>query len=236
MRSAIYLLTIGLFCCSQQIDHNDNFAVKTYSDEERNIYVSVNNTEPTNRPDTIYNEYDLIPADSLFNYLDFELEEITAKQFESYEKAYRISCHIDSGGFINESGLSITKNCHEICQTYAVDSATGEKMILPADYDQGILGLIFSPSCNQFIIYSCYDLPSYYDYYQYRSEIIGFNITNGKGLAAIQPSFKYYTKDWSISDLIWIDDKTIALKVYEEGSPSAGNDYQHKYYKSALNK
>jgi hypothetical protein len=107
-------------------------------------------------------------------------------------------------------------------------------MQLPCNHDQGILGLKLSPSCNQFIIYACYDLPNYYDYYEFRAEIFGFNIAQGKGLETITPSFEFVTKDWSITDLVWIDDKRIALKVYIDGIPSGGNNFGYKYFKTNL--
>jgi hypothetical protein len=212
---------LGLLSCSGPKNNTDGLAKDTLASEEVDS--------------TTYNEADLIPQDSLFKPLELELKEIKEKEFNQFKNAYATNCRIDSSGFISGYGLTVDTSCHEICLTDLVDS-TGKMMQLPSDYDQGILGLIFSPSCNQFIIYSGYDAPDYDKYYQYRSEIIGFNIANGKGLEAIKPSFKYYTTDWSIEDITWVDDKTIALKVYEEGIPSNGNGFHHKYFKAELQK
>ncbi len=43
-------------------------------------------------------------------------------------------------------------------------------------------------------------------------------------------------KDWSIADIVWVNNKTIALKIYVEQHGGDGIDVQFKYYKKEFNK
>jgi hypothetical protein len=115
-----------------------------------------------------------------------------------------------------------------------VEKATNKWALIPSDYDGGILGMSLSPKCNQLMVCSSYDGPEYDKYYEYRAEFFVFNVTTGNGLKGIKPAFKYYTKDWSIDDFVWVNDKTIALKTYAErrwGDDSGGH---YKYFKADL--
>lgn len=107
---------------------------------------------------------------------------------------------------------------------------------MPTDYDAGILSMLFSPSCSQLLICSSYDGPDFENYYSHRAEIFVFTVSIGNGLKGIKPALKFYTKDWSIDDIIWINDKTIALKVYEEPRQGDGSSNNYKYYKADIDK
>lgn len=178
----------------------------------------------------------LYPYESLFSNLNLTLNEISQKQFQSYSNKSNLGCEIDSGQFIQRSEIYVRHDCNKICETYLCEKATNRKMIMPSNYDAGILSMSFSPSCSQLMISSSYDGPDFREYYEHRAEIFIFNVTTGNGLSGIKPSLKFYTKDWSIDDLIWINDKTIALKVYEEGKQSAESKNNYKYYKTKLSK
>jgi hypothetical protein len=153
--------------------------------------------------------------------------EISDKDFQEYLSGYKINCSIDSGKFVEGSGIYVKNICDETCTTFLYEYATINRITLPSDYDSGIAGMLFSPSCNQFLIYSSYDGPDYDNYYDHRAEIFIFNIAHGKGLNGIQQSFEYFTKSWSIENLIWVNEKTIALKIYEE--EKQGDDTKNKF-------
>lgn len=159
-----------------------------------------------------------------------EFEEISKSDFTKYQLIYDKGSEPigDSKGFFYKLGLALESDCNDICETYLVELLSGRKMLLPSNFDAGIIALPFSPSGNQFIAYSLYDLPNYEDYYAYRSEIIAFRI-KGKGLDAVKPNFTYHSKDWSIEKLVWIDEHSIALETYD-GSV----DVPHKYYKAVI--
>ncbi|MBK9425506.1 MAG: hypothetical protein IPN54_15465 [Bacteroidetes bacterium] len=99
--------------------------------------------------------------------------------------------------------------------------------MLPSDYDSGILGMLFSPSCKQLLVYSSYDGPDFDKYYDHRAELFIFSIAHGEGLNGIRQKLQYYTKSWSIESIVWVNEKTIALKVYE--GEKHGDDAMNKF-------
>lgn len=158
---------------------------------------------------------------------DLVLTEISEKEFQKYLSEYKISCKIDSGKFVEDSGIFVKQFCDEICETYLYEYKTNNRTILPSDYDSGISGMLFSPSCNQFLVYSSYDGPDYDKYYDHRAELFIFSIAHGEGLNGIRQRLQYVSKSWSIENLVWVNEKTIALKIYE--GEKNGEDAINKY-------
>lgn len=230
MRIINFILLFGIIGCNGCENSSTKLAESNLFLEQQETFDSANHLKTTNESEIFYNDFEITPQDSLFFKLNLELKEITEQEFNNYERNYKRNCQIDSSGFISGKGLTLDTECHEICITSILEMESDEIMNLPCTYDQGILGLAFSTSCDQFVTYSCYDSPNYDNFYEYRSELIGFKISKEKGLGCIKPFFKYYTKDWSIAELIWITDKKITIKVYTEGIPSKGNDFHFKYY------
>jgi hypothetical protein len=165
----IYILTLLLFACNEHSGNTEKSPKDTLSNEVIDDSVKTTKVQTENQNEISYNESDILPADSLFRHLELELTEITAKEFDRYARLYKTNCKIDSSGFIAGYGISLSTECHEICITTLIDKAAGKLMQLPCTYDQGISGITFSPSCDQFVSYSCYDGPDYDKYYEYRS-------------------------------------------------------------------
>jgi hypothetical protein len=178
----------------------------------------------------------LFYCDSLYGDLELNFTEISRNEFQSYSRKYNPDCVLDSGHFISGSGLFVSHVCSEICETYLAERTTNRKMLMPSNYDSGILKMLLSPTCGQLLVCSSYDGPDYADYYEDRAEIFVFNITTGIGLKGIKPTFKYYTSEWSIDDLTWVNDKTIALKIYEGNRGGDGSRARYKYFKADLYK
>ncbi|MBO9703145.1 MAG: hypothetical protein J7604_23225 [Sporocytophaga sp.] len=176
----------------------------------------------------------IIFNDSLFVDLNPDLIEISEDNFEHFKYNYKIACVLDPGGFISGSGLYFNHDCDEICETYLIGKETNRRILLPSDYDAGILDVLVSSACDQLVVCSSYDGPDYVDYYGHRAELFVFNVTLGNGLNGITPAFKYYAYDWSIAEIIWISDKAIALKTYEEGRHGDDSHLHYKYYKVNL--
>ncbi|MES2679414.1 MAG: hypothetical protein V4635_05990 [Bacteroidota bacterium] len=170
--------------------------------------------------------------DSHFADLGLVFKEISISQYKDCEKKNKRTCSIDTNGFVKGKGLILGHFCKDICESYLIDKKERIKLVLPCNYDQGIIGLEISPSCNQFIVYSSYDRPDYTEYYDYRAEIFGFTITQGQGFKIIKPSFKYYTKDWSIDKITWIDENTLALKLYDGERAGDGENLKFHYFKT----
>jgi len=110
----------------------------------------------------------------------------------------------------------------------------GNKMQLPSNFDAGILGLPFSPSGKHLIVWSSYDRMDYDKYSRYRAEIIAYYILDAKGFKAIKPDFNYYSKSWSIEKLIWINEHSIALKIYYEDRVGDGSKLNYNYVKTKI--
>lgn len=183
------------------------------------------------------NAHGKILADSLSSKIYYDklnFTEISKNEFQSYKEKYKTSCVLDSGQFINGSNLYVIHDCKEICQTYLAERNTNKKMLMPSNYDSGVLKMLLSPSCTQLLVCSSYDGPEYGDYYEHRAEIFLFNVLTGVGLKGITPSLKYYTKDWSINDLTWVDEHTIALELYNETPTNNEESLKFRYFKSNL--
>jgi hypothetical protein len=178
----------------------------------------------------------VILDDSLFTDIKLNFIEISKDDFQGFKKSYKTSCVIDSGGFISGSGLHIVHDCNEICDTYLAEDSTNRKLLLPTDYDSGVMSILLSPSCQKMIVCSSYDGPDFGEYYNYRCGFGVFNVIASQGLKGIVPSLDFNTKDWSIYDLTWIDDKTVALKTYKGRNLDILNAIQFKYYKTILRK
>ncbi|NQX38303.1 hypothetical protein SAMN05421820_101318 [Pedobacter steynii] len=172
--------------------------------------------------------------DALYNNLELNLTEISKHEFQSCIGKYKTSCVLDSGKFISGSGLYVMHNGKETFETYLAEKNTNRKMLIPSTYDAGILKMLLSPSCNQLVVCSSYDGPDYENYYEYRAEIFLFNVSTGIGLKGITPALNYYTKDWSINDLTWVDEHTIALELYNGTRTGNEENLKFRYFKSNL--
>ena len=231
-------MALGLWSCNTN-DHSDNKSLDTLGsdvrkDTEKVTSIQEKQSRITNPEiETSKDSVDLI-SDSLFANLEFELKEISKYIFQGFEKNYKPTCALDSNGFIKGKELILSHYCKDICESYLTDKKNGLKIVLPSTYDAGIMGLLFSPSCNQFIVYSSYEGPDYINYYEYRAEIIGFTINQGQGLDAIKQSFVYNIKDWSIDNVTWIDENALALKLYDGERTGNKENLIYRYFKINL--
>nr|WP_233166764.1 hypothetical protein [Pedobacter sp. ASV2] len=175
-------------------------------------------------------------SDSLYSDLKLHFTKISKHEFQTYKQKYKTGCVLDSGNFINGSNLYVSRHCDKICETYLSEKTTNRKMLIPSNYDMGVLAMLLSPTCNKLLVCSSYDGPDFRNYYENRAEIFVFKVTTETGLKRIKPAFKFYTKKWSIEDLTWVSDKTIALKTYEETKSGDGGGILYTYYKADLYK
>jgi hypothetical protein len=250
LKQNIYILTIiiGLLSCNNHpkgVDEmansntdttlTDNSTIKSnetlQSEEQKdtsNILYSEQQFNDTSRDSVIYF------YDTHFTDLGSALKEISGSKFKEYNKT---TTALDENAFLKRKGLILEHDCEEICVAYLKDIKDGIKLLLPSDYDQGIIGLIISPSCNQFIVYSSYDGPDYMNFYSHRAEVFVFTIAQGQGIQIIKPTFKFYSKDWSIEEVIWANDNEIAFKTYQESRSLANQDnLNYKYFKTKITK
>jgi hypothetical protein len=235
LKSLIYIFFFAFtFTACTPIDQINNepqvdLTVRTNSDTSKHIienHITQNEIIPD---DSV-----IVFNDSLFVDLNPDLVEISEDDFEYFKYNYKGTCVMEPGGFIRGSGLSFTNNCDEICEAYLVEKETGRRLYLPSGYDAGITDILISSTCDQLIVCSSFDGPDYVNYYRHRSELFVFNIALGNGINGITPAYKHYATDWSISDMIWVSDKAIALKTYEDDSYGDNSHLRYKYYKLNL--
>lgn len=174
-----------------------------------------------------------VMADSNCNELN--LIEISKNEFQSYKGKYKTSCVLDSGQFISGSDLYIIQGSKETGETYLAERKTNRRMLMPSSYDAGILKMLLSPSCSQLVVCSSYDGADYANYYEYRAEVLLFHVSTGIGLKGITPARNYYTKNWSINDLTWVDEHTVAIELYNGTRTGNDENLKFRYFKSNLN-
>jgi hypothetical protein len=218
LRRITYILTLAITLTKcTPVDNTNNDGQRT-SDSSK--------TKSTRQ---IVSDTLLLVDNSLF--ADIKLSrQISRQAFNLYKQKYATECVLDSGQFISGSGLYVHRNCHEICDTYLAESKTNRKLLLSSSYDAGISNMLFSTSCTKLIVWSSYDGPDFANYYENRAEFYSFTVAAGNGQQRLKPDSKHFSKDWSIQDLTWINDKTIALKTYKSNKPSVSNDKEYKYF------
>ena len=127
-------------------------------------------------------------------------------------------------------GLKRFDTCNQVCSTLLIDLKTKEMRFLPEDFDAGIIDLLFSPKGELLLQYASYDGPDYFQYYSNRSVIRVYEITKHKGVNALKEKNIIFNNDWSIEDIIWVNDRTIVLKTYSAGVNEALDNNKYEYY------
>jgi len=148
--------------------------------------------------------------------LDDKLEGLSATAYHQLDSSNKTQCELDSTGFMKDLEITLKSKCDDVCKTYLVENKTGKEMPLYADFDSGLLGLRVSPACARFATYSSYDMPDYDKYYDHRALIMLYEVNRAVGLKAIKLKITYGFKQWSIMGMKWIDEKSVALKLYKE--------------------
>ncbi|HEX5002676.1 MAG TPA: hypothetical protein VFW78_09265 [Bacteroidia bacterium] len=235
----LLIIVLGLLSCNNTShDHSENKLSNKYGENvnqqpdnsitQSEILETDNSVIETPEKSVIYF------SDSLYSKLKLHFEEISINSFQKYVKMYEPACALDSNGFIKGKGIIFSRYCKDICESYLTDQYSHATLMLPSGFDAGIMGLLFSPSCRQFIVYSSYDGPDFMNFYEDRAEIVGFTVTRDQGLNAIKPSFEYNTSDWSIDSIIWIDENNLALKLYNGNRNSESMNLKYSYFKTSL--
>lgn len=124
----------------------------------------------------------------------------------------------------------IIREVRDVSQLHLIDSISGESYILNSAEDGS--NPLVSKSENQFIIYisSSFDNSSSIDIYKKN------NLSNQFDF---QKFDSYTTQDWLIRELIWIDENSFAVKVYNGVAfDNKGQDYlvNIRYLKGIIQK
>lgn len=115
-----------------------------------------------------------------------------------------------------------------------VDARTGARMDLPYTFDNGFHGLAVSPGSEQVLFFSSYDIPFWKAWYDHRADLITYRLTPGKGLAGMRTGHAMETRRFSMEEVVWVDDRSVALKIYFGDQPDEGNGETYTYLKVYL--
>ncbi len=116
------------------------------------------------------------------------------------------------------------------CSAFLLDYKTDERFYLDAPFDAGIKGMQLSKKNTYLVVYSSYDGPDYDDYYATRSTFTLYKIKKNKGLKGMTVYYTFNSNEWSIEELIWINNNTLALKVYTGERNGDTIDGSNLYY------
>jgi hypothetical protein len=110
-----------------------------------------------------------------------------------------------------------------------IDSLTSVEYSLISIGDGAVVAPIPSPN-NQFLVY--YDNAIYDDN---NSFICVLKINSGQNTPDFLKEYmSYHSKDWAIEDVVWMNDRSFVLKVYEERYENNVNVKHFSYYQSLL--
>lgn len=177
--------------------------------------------------------------------LQLTFAKITANQFKAYKKDYHPNIEVDSsklfkegeGGssFIQTSKNIIKLHCPRdfnrcsyyhgflpklhlyitsftgagVAQIELIDSVSNITHITPGDFDGGCSIPLPSKNDSQLLVYAT-DMFS-------RASLIGIYATDSTSKRLQFDQYKgFHTEEWRIDDLIWINEKSFALKIYDE--------------------
>jgi hypothetical protein len=113
------------------------------------------------------------------------------------------------------------------CEGYLLDKNKDVKMCLPTSFDAGVRGPFISPDNSYMIVYSTYDRKEFQNAYSYRAELVFYDIGNAKNLNDIKLISNFTTENWSIASLVWVDENSFSLKIYENDATNGFVDYKY---------
>lgn len=123
----------------------------------------------------------------------------TYQGFNQYLNAYSIGQHGDG-----------------IYQTFYLDKDNGSIFRINSPYDDGNYGLYISPTRKRLVSVSSIDYDRFKEFYGSRSVIIIYDVENVKSFSEIKKAYIFSSKQWEISRVNWINDKSFILEVYDK--------------------
>lgn len=212
---------------------------------------TVENTQPISKSDISENvsEEQIIKENQ--NELKIEFTEIDSTDYFNYKQNYsdgikinstivheagssftlavknadkKFSCDVDYNnctyykGFLNPLNKYVLTSCGKgYCGTYLLDKNTGVRSFLQSPFDSECEVPSLSKNENKLIAFSSsvFDRKSFIALYRK-------NIDSKK--IDLKEYDSFHTSDWRIKEIIWIDNNSIALKVYEKYGGKTGSE------------
>jgi hypothetical protein len=114
------------------------------------------------------------------------------------------------------------------CENYLLDNELDIKLELNSNYDAGLIELKISPNSKLMALLSSYDGSDFENYYQHRAIIEILEIKKEKSIKCIKRKYFLTSQKFSISEIIWIDNGTIAFKGYSSDRlPRTDSEYDY---------
>lgn len=250
----IILCLISFISCKKIIqEKTQSIEVKSIAEKENNVTTIINNqnTDKSN----ITTERQVIEENA--NKLELTFKKIDSTHYLNYKRKYVNRIIIDTT-IVNEAGSSFSLNikntvekfscgkdyndctyyrgflkplnkyilthCGEgYCGTYLLDKKTGKIHNLESPFDTECEIPSLSKNENKLIAFSSsvFNQESFISLYKNNKDSNEFE-------------FKFYdsfqTTDWKIKEIIWIDNDSIALKVYDKYGGITGSELINKRY------
>jgi len=131
-------------------------------------------------------------------------------------KNYSRPCYIYQGfnQFLN--AYSIGRVGDGIFETFYLDKDNNSIFKINSEYDDGNFDMYISPLKEKLIIVSSTNYEDYREYYSSRSSIIIYDIKKTKNFSDIKKAYGYYSENWEISNINWINEKSFILEVFDK--------------------
>jgi hypothetical protein len=114
------------------------------------------------------------------------------------------------------------------CANYLLDNEFDIKLKLNSNYDAGLIELKTSPNSKLIALLSSYDGSDFENYYEYRAIIEILEIRKDNSIKGIKHKYFLTSQEFSISEIVWIDNQTIAFKGYSSNRlPRTEKDYDY---------
>lgn len=117
------------------------------------------------------------------------------------------------------------------CDDYLLDTLNAKMLQLPCFYDWGVEDFEFSLKLMQLAITSSYDSPEWDNVSSERSYIYLLKIDRPYKKPSVKPYKVLVSKEWSIQNLIWKDESTLYLRLYNQNRTQAELNSLFYYFK-----
>ncbi|MGE0562819.1 MAG: hypothetical protein AB7O47_13465 [Flavobacteriales bacterium] len=129
---------------------------------------------------------------------------------------YERPCYNYSGFLVPINAYLIGQWGESIYDLFLVDKRNASRLSLISAFDGGSGLPLISPANTKLITCSSVDLVAFKNYYDIRSNIIMYDLTNLNYLNEINACFEFNTKNWELIDLAWVNEETFVLRVCDE--------------------
>ncbi len=131
-------------------------------------------------------------------------------------KNYSRPCYIYENYMPSINSYSIGILGDGMAESFLLDKGNNSTLHPTYEYDHGGFGLNVSPLKKSLIVYSSIDYEDYKKYYDFKSYIVVYDITDIDYLSDIKNAYVFTTDDWQINRINWINNSSFVLEVFDK--------------------